>query len=161
MRLELAPAHRANERGSAFVVALLVVLLVSLLSIALLGLSDLDRGVSANGRFAEGAFFAAEAAVHMGINQVGADPAASITAIPTTTIGSVYSFRSGPRSASSPQPLVFVGTSTSPGFSVDVGTGYNTGGFIYNRYRINGTGAGPRNAQREVEVLVSYGPVPR
>jgi Tfp pilus assembly protein PilX len=161
MRPELPSGHRTEERGSAFVVALLVVLLVSLLSIALLGSSDLDRGVSANGQFAEGAFFAAEAAVQVGIDQVGADPVPSITAIPSTAIGGVYTFRSGSRGASGPQALVFNGTTDSPGFSLDAGTGYNTAGFVYNRYRINGTGDGPRNAQREVEVQVSFGPVPR
>jgi len=150
-----------GERGAALIVALLVVFLLFLLSAALLSVSDIENGVSANDNWSEGAFYAAEAGVQAGIDQVGINPTTSIAAIPLTTIGTSYTYRSGSRTDTSAQPLTFIGTLGTSGYSLGSGTGYNGAGYVYNIYQINATGSGPRNALREVEVQVSYGPVPR
>jgi hypothetical protein len=78
-----------------------------------------------------------------------------------TTIGTDYSFRSGHVSDGSAQPLTFVGAQNAQGYGMSMGTGYNEVGFVNNIYQINCTGIGPRNATREVEVQVTYGPVAR
>ena len=161
MTAEDRPEDNSRERGAALVVALLVVLLLFLLGMALLTLSEIENGVSVNDQWSGGAFYAAEAGVQGGIDQLGADPAVSTQAIPVTAIGGSYSFRSGARSDAGPQPLQFLGVTNAVGFDLNSGTGYNESGFVNNVYQVNSTGIGPRNSQREVEVRITYGPVPR
>ena len=56
-------------------------------------------------------------------------------------------------------PEELVGTTPAPGYSVTEGTGYAPSGYVFAQYRVQGTGTGPRNTEREVEVQVQVGPV--
>jgi hypothetical protein len=137
--------------------------LLSLLGAALLTMSGTETFGSFRSVYREGAFYAAEAGVHTGVDRVSTNIAASTPAIPVTDIGDeqLYSYRSGRRGDPGPQPFEFVGLRPGTGYSAAVGTGYNPAGYVFYDYRINVTGAGPRSAQREVEALVGYGPVPK
>ena len=155
------PEHHPirRDRGSVLMIALFIMIALSILGVALLTLSGTESNISYNGLWAEGAFNAAEAGIQTGLDKLSANAAASAQAIPVTTIGSAYQFRSGHRADPGSQPFLFRGERGEAGYSLAVGTGYNPSGYAFHSYQINSTGSGPRNAQREVEVLAEYGPV--
>jgi hypothetical protein len=148
-----------REKGSVMLVALFVMVVLSLLGVTFLTLSNTETFVASNALWSEGAFYAAEAGVQTGIDQLGANVAQAVAAIPQTTIGTDYNFRSGRRTDTAPQPLQFIRSRTAAGYSVEVGTGYNPSGYSFYVYQMNVTGTGPRNAQRELEVQAEFGPV--
>lgn len=150
--------RRFDDRGSALMVALLVMVVLSLLGAAFLGLSNSETLVVSNAVASEGAFFGAEAAVNTGLSQLGPNVTISTLPIPVTEIAPSYEYRSGTRNDTAPQPIQFLRSETGPGYSIEVGTGYNASGYVFNVYQVNGTGTGPRNAQREIEVQALYGP---
>ncbi len=148
---------RHNEKGSALVIALLLSLLLFSLGMALLAVSETENLIAANDQFAEGAFQAAEASVQVALDQIGIGSTDLV--VPETDIGSSYTFRSGRRDDVAPQPPQLIATTPGTGFSVGVSTGYNAGGYHFEIYELTGTGTGPRNTEREVEVQVELGPV--
>lgn len=156
-----AASRRPGERGTVLVVALFVLILLFVLGMSILTMSVAEGGIASNDVSTEGAFYAAEAGVQSAIAQVGANPTTSIQAIPLSTLSNGYSFRSGRKTDSSAQPLVYVGAVQVSGFAIGSGSGYGTSGFVNHVYRVNATGTGPRNAQREIEIQVEYGPVLR
>jgi hypothetical protein len=140
-------------------VALFVMVVLSLLGVTFLTLSNTESFVAANALWSEGAFYAAEAGIHRGIDQLGANVTTAVQAIPETAMGTDYRYRSGRRTDTAPQPLQFIRSRTAAGYSVEVGTGYNPSGYSFYVYQMNVTGTGPRNAQRELEVQAEFGPV--
>ncbi len=149
-----------SEAGSVLMIALFVMIIISLLGTALLTLSGVEHNIAHNGVWTEGAFSAAEAGVNVGISHISPIQATAEQAIPVTSIGSNYSYRSGRKTDSGAQPLEFKGQRIEPGYNIAIGTGFNRRGYSFYSYQINATGTGPRNAQREAEVLAEYGPVP-
>lgn len=152
---------KRGEKGTAFITALLMTTLLLVLAMALLAVSSDESGIAANDAWSEGAFYAAEAAVESAVDQIGPDPDASLQPIALTTISQGYTFRSGRRSDATAQPVRFIRATPAPGFNLGSGTGYNSVGFLYETYEVDATGAGPRNAQREIQAQVNYGPVAR
>jgi Tfp pilus assembly protein PilX len=151
--------HSRREAGSVLVVALLLMVLLSLLGVTLLTVAATEHTVAFNGLWSEGALTAAEGGVNRGLNQLSANAQTSLQAVPNTAIGAAYAYRSGPKTATTPQPLEFVASRVEDGYSVAMGTGYNPSGYAFHTYQINATGTGPRNARREVEIRAEYGPV--
>ena len=141
--------------------ALFVMVALSLLGLAMLTFSNVEHNMAYNGVWSEGAFAAAEAGVNAGINQLSPNTTTATQAVAQTTIAGVYTYRSGRKTDSTAQPLTYGGERVEPGYNIAVGLGYNPRGYSFFSYRINATGRGPRNAQREIEVLAEYGPVPR
>lgn len=152
---------RRGEEGSVLVVALLVMALLYLLGATLLAVSVDETAIAANDQGSEGAFFAAEAAVQQSIDQITEAQLDPPPAVPVTDIGDRCTFRSGGRDDTDPQSPELIGTVNRPGFSVGATTGYNSSAYVFYIFQVNGTGTGPRNALREVEVQVEYGPVAR
>jgi Tfp pilus assembly protein PilX len=152
---------QSGEKGSVLLMSLFVLIILSLLGCVLLTSSNTESSVAVNGLWSEGAFNAAEAGIHIGIDQLSSNPTASIQAVPVSSIGDSYSFRSGRRTDSAPQPFQFIRTQSESGYSLESGTGYNTSGYAFYIYQLNATGRGPLNAQREVEVQAEYGPAPK
>lgn len=150
-----------DETGSVLLLTLIAIIVLSLLGAALLNMSRTETFVSFRSVYREGAFYAGEGGIHIGLDQLSGNTVTSTQAIPLTTIGGNYTYRSGRLSDPGPQPLQFVGTKPGTGYSVAVGTGYNPAGYVFFNYQMNVTGTGPRNAQREVEVLAAFGPVPK
>ena len=124
------PVQRRNQRGSALMIALFVMIALSILGVALLTLSGTESNIAYNQLWTEGAFAAAESGVQTGLNQLSANTAISTAAIPVTAIGTgiyTYQFRSGRKSDAGPQPLQFLGTRVESGYSIAIGTGpYST-----------------------------------
>jgi len=153
----------SRERGSVLVVAVLVMMVLSFLGMAIMTMSVTEHSLAYNVVWGEGAFAAAEAGINAGINQLSANTTTAVNPIPSAdnkaTIGGSYQYWSGGKSTSGGQPLQFMTSRTEPGYSVAIGTGYNPSGYVFNSYRINATGTGPRNATREIEVQAEYGPV--
>ncbi|MCP3982305.1 MAG: hypothetical protein GY716_23630 [bacterium] len=146
-----------GERGSALVIALMVTVLLFVLGAALLATSDTETLIAANDQWSEGAFQAADAAVQVAVDQLDVDNTTAV--VSETTIGDVFVFKSGGRDDSSPQPPELMGTAPAAGYTVAQSTGYNNEGYSFAVYRISGTGTGPRNTEREVEVEVVIGPI--
>jgi Tfp pilus assembly protein PilX len=146
-----------GERGSALIVVLMVTMLLMLLGVGLLATSETELLIAANDHWSEGAFQAAEAAVQLAVDQLDVGNADDV--IEVTPLGDAFAFRSGGRDDDEPQPPEMVGTAPAPGYAVTEGTGYNPSGYVFAMYRVQGTGIGPRNTEREVEVQVQVGPV--
>jgi Tfp pilus assembly protein PilX len=151
-RFEVAVDQR--ERGVVLIVALLLMVLLFTLGAALLTMAETEGVIAANDVWSEGSFYAAEAAVQQAIDAIPG----SVAAVPVTNLGTDYRYRTGGRLDTSAQPPAIVQTVNGSGFAVSSSAGYNSTGFVFDVYEINGTGMGPRSAIREVEVQVEYGP---
>jgi Tfp pilus assembly protein PilX len=145
---------RTDERGSVLIVALLLMVLLFTLGAALLTMAETEGFIATNDVWSEGAFYAAEAAVQEVIDRMPGN----LAAVPVTALGQDYTYRTGGRDDASAQPPQVVATVAGAGFSVSTSGGYNSTGFVFDVYEINGTGMGPRSAMREVEVQIEYGP---
>lgn len=151
-----------GEEGSVLIVALLIMVLLFMLGAGLYSTAESEAVITSNDELSEGAFYAAEAAVQIAIDQIGPNPAQNIeNVVAAEQIGGQFTFRSGRRTDNAAEPPTYIGENTAPGYSIGSGTGYNTARYVFDIYQINATGTGPRNAQREVEVQVQYGPVAR
>jgi hypothetical protein len=139
-------------------VALLCMFVLSILGTVFLGISLTEHNITYNSVYSEGAFTAAEAGVQAGVAQLSPNTTSSAQAIPSTTFATSYNYQSGHRADRNPQPLQYVGEHNQPGFNLSKGNPYVPKGWVFRDYLIAVTGAGPRAAQREVEVLAEYGP---
>jgi hypothetical protein len=145
--------HRAwrqctNERGIALVIAISIMALLLAGGVFLLRMSSIEGDIAYNTVWAEGSFFAADAAINVGIDQMG--PTVSTWNPGATTIGGSFTYTPS---------LSFSGTQSQPGFSLGVGTGYNPAGFAFYSFAVTGSGTGPRSAQRTIDVTATYGPI--
>jgi len=158
----MATGHRrlrlARPAGSILLVALLCMFVLSILGTVFLGLSLTEHNITYNSVYSEGAFTAAEAGIQAGVSQLSPNTTSSTQAIPSTNFANNYNYQSGHRADRNPQPLQYVGQRTEPGFNLSKGNVYVPKGWVFRDYLIDVTGAGPRAAQREVEVLAEYGP---
>jgi len=144
--------------GSILMVALLCMFVLSVLGTVFLGISLTEHNITYNSVYSEGAFTAAEAGIQTGMAQLSANTATSAQAIPSTNFANTYSYQSGHRADRNPQPLQYIGERNQPGFNLSKGNIYVPKGWVFRDYQIAVTGAGPRAAQREIEVLAEYGP---
>ncbi len=154
------PLDRHKQEGSALILTVMMLALLLMLSTTLLVTATVESSIASNDRWSEGAFYAAEAAIHAALDQLIANPA-NPQPVAETDLGEHYVYRSGGREDTEPQPPESLGTISADGYSIGEGTVYNSGGFVFDIYQINGTGSGPRNSQREVEIQVEVGPVAR
>ena len=149
--------ERTGERGSALIVVLLITVLLLLLGVSLMATSETEMVIAANDHWSEGAFQAAEAAVQVTVDQLDVNNQSVV--VNETEIGDSFVFRSGKREDTSAQPPAVLGVEPGSGYSVAESTGYAPSGYGFGIFQVNGTGNGPRNTEREVEVLVRLGPI--
>ncbi len=143
-----------NNRGMALLVTIMLMTVLASMAGATLLFSRIDLMISSNLKRGTQSLYAADAGVGEAINQLSADRAASVQAIPPRDIGAGFAYQS--------KQLEFIGSrNNQAGYSLGVGTGYNPSGFAFDVYRINMTGTGPVNTAREIEALGAYGPVPK
>jgi Tfp pilus assembly protein PilX len=154
-----------NDRGITLVVVLMViVILLSVIGGGLL-FSGINTKISANYQTGTKAFYAADTGISAALNQLTLDPTTSTAAL-SKNMGGGLAYRSGHRTASTPQPLQFLRTTSQAGYSLDSGTGYNPSGYSFYQYQMNVTGTyttayGTELAGREIEAIAAYGPVPK
>ena len=154
-----------DDRGITLVVILMVMaILLSIIGAGLL-FSGINTKISGNYNVGVKAFYAADTGINAGMNQLAADPNTAIAAF-TKDMGGGLAYRSGHRNDSSPQPLQYKGLQNQAGYSLNMGSGYNTSGYAFYQYQMNVTGTyttgwGAVVAGRELEAQVTYGPVAR
>jgi len=142
--------HRlTDERGSVLVLALFIMALLMAVGVVLLRMSGSETDIAYNTVWAEGSFYAAEAALAVGIDQLGPTLVNDV-ALANTPLGTQFTQQGN---------VQFLGTTAQPGYSLGSGTGYNPAGYVFYTYTVSGTGTGPRNAQRQLEVRATFGPV--
>lgn len=146
--------HCTDERGIASVMAIFIMVLMLVSGIFLVRMSSTEGDIAYGTMWGEGSFFAADAAVNVGIDTIV--PGGPTCVQPTTAIGSFnYSVAAGAGADTN----CFLNTTQRAGYSLGSGTGYNPGGFVFYTFAITGVGTGPRSAQRTIDAQVSFGPV--
>jgi hypothetical protein len=140
----------SDERGMALVMALFIMAILLAAGSVLVRMSAIEGDIAYSTMWSEGSFFAADAAVNVGLDQ-GVAPTNLTTFAPgATTIGGSFTYTPS---------VTFSGTQPGAGYALGSGTGYNPGGFVFYNYAVTGSGTGPRSAQRTIDVVAAYGPV--
>jgi Tfp pilus assembly protein PilX len=138
---------RAGEDGMVLVLALILLLILTLIGISAISTTTFETGISGNERVGADAFYASEALVQIGLDQLP-----DTRAIPRTKIGeSSYGWSGDPTDKSAPMNMKSLGCYAQPGYDVSV--------WGFNRYQINGTGES-FGAMKEIEVQATNGPIP-
>ncbi len=130
-------SHRLNDKGMALIIAMMILLVLTLIGINAITSTTFEVSISGNERAGMDAFYASEAGVQVGINQIPVT-----NPITRTKLGEDSYYRSqiedrGP-------------------FLVE---GYDSR-WQFKRFQVNSTGEAFR-AVKEIEVQVRYGPFPR
>jgi hypothetical protein len=146
-----------REDGIALIITMLLLMLLLALGTGLLATATVESAIATNERWSEGAFYAAEAAIQTQVDQLAQGDTDGV--VDDTDLGQGFFCRSGGRDDDDPTPPEFIATIEAQGYSVAEGTGYGSGThFVFDVYQVTGTGTGPRNAAREIEVQVQVGP---
>jgi len=133
-----------NEKGLALIIALLILLVLTLIGISAISTTTFETSISGNERVGTDAFYASEAGIQIGLNQLP-----DTKPIPVTAIGKDSSCWSGsPMDKSSPQSLKSLGMYSKPGFDSSWG---------FKRYQVNATGSSFKG-MKELEVQSRFGP---
>jgi hypothetical protein len=134
----------------ALVMALFIMAILLAAGSVLVRMSATEGDIAYSTMWSEGSFFAADAAINVGLNQGVTPTNVTTSAVTQTTIGGSFTYQGN---------VTFSGTNNQPGFALGSGTGYNPGGFVFYNYAVTGSGTGPRSAQRTIDVVATYGPV--
>ncbi len=143
-----------DERGIALVIALSIMALLLVGGVFLLRMSSIEGDIAYNTVWAEGSFFAADAAINVAVDTIA--PNVSNCAGASTPIGNGYSYQV---LNTPPNPGCFAGAQQEAGYSLGRGTGYNPAGFVFYTFSFTGSGTGPRSAQRTIDAQATYGPI--
>jgi hypothetical protein len=158
----MANKFKDNEGITLVVVLMVMAILLSVIGAGLL-FSGMNAKITTSYQSGTRAFYAADAGLGQGLNQLSANTTTAIAAFGPIDMGNGLKYRSGSRAAGSPQPLHFVSTQQATGYSLNTGTGYNATGYVFYQYQINATGtydvAGYELSGREVEAQALFGPV--
>jgi hypothetical protein len=134
-----------NKNGVVLIIALLMLLILTLIGISSISTTTYETKISGNERVGTDAFYASEAGIQVGLNQLPDN----VNPIPKTQLkeDSFY-WSGGPKDEGNPKPLQNLGLYQKPGYDIT---------FVFNRYQVNTTGES-FGAPKEIEVQVSYGP---
>ena len=134
--------HMRSEKGTALIISLLLLLVLTVLALSLINTSTFEIGISGNEKTRLEAFYAAEAGIQMALSQLP-----SMNAIPVTPIGSDSRYWSGA-----------VGDRSNPTPSDSLGLAFQYGNdlslFGFRRIGIHITGESSKGPVRELEVQV-------
>lgn len=139
-----------KESGSALIIALLILLVLTLIGISSISTTTFETGIVGNERARMQAFYAAEAGIEEALNRLP-----STTPLPRTELqrqsryqpGSSY-WGGGVEDKDRPQGPQFLGKAFQPGEDVSAPS--------FRRYRIHVTGE-CMGAVQELEVQVKFG----
>jgi hypothetical protein len=133
--------HMRSEKGTALIVSLLLLLVLTILALSLINTSTFEIGISGNEKTRLEAFYAAEAGIQMALSQLP-----NMESIPQTRIGGDSQYWSGSvRDRSNPTPPESLGLAFQYGSDLSQ--------FGFRRIRIHVTGES-QGAVRELEVQV-------
>jgi hypothetical protein len=134
-----------SEKGMAMVVALVILLVLTLIGFSSISTSTFESSITGNERVGTDAFYAAEAGLQVGINQLPAT-----TAIPVSVLGPDSSYWSGsPSDKASPKSIYSLGNYRKEATEVNWG---------YKRYQVNASGES-LGATKQLEAQVIRGPI--
>jgi hypothetical protein len=137
-----------NERGIALVIALSIMALLLVGGVFMLRMSSIEGDIAYNTVWAEGSFYAADAAINVGLDQM--NPTLSTWNPGPTTIGGSFTYTPS---------VEFFSEQPAPGSSMCSSITYNPGCFKNLVFTLTGSGTGPRSAQRTIDAQASYGPI--
>ena len=137
-----------DERGIVLVIALFIMAILLVAGVFLVRMSATEGDIAYNTIWAEGSFFAADAAINVALDQLA--PVLTPVTIAQTTIGGSFTYSGN---------ITFSSTQQQAGYSLGAGTGYNPGGFVFYQFALTGSGTGPRSASRTINVQATYGPI--
>ena len=134
-----------DDKGIVLIVALLMLLVLTLLGISSISSTVFEANISGNDRVGADAFYAAEAGVQVGLNQLPAP-----NAIVRTKVGEEsYFWSGGPKDKGAPKDLQSFGLYQKAGYDAS---------WAFRRYQVNATGES-FGAAKEVEIQASMGPL--
>lgn len=137
-----------NDKGIALVIALMMLLVLTLIGINAITSTTHEAGISGNERVGTGAFYAAEAGIQVGLNQLNRFPS-NLIPVSRTKLGEDSYFWSGsPKDKNFPRAMDYLGLHAMPGYDVN---------WSFKRYQFNATGES-FGATREIEVQIANGP---
>jgi Tfp pilus assembly protein PilX len=134
---------KKDERGIAMVVALVILLVLTLIGFSSINTSTFESSISGNERTGTDAFYAAEAGLQVGFNQLP-----DITAVPVTALGDASYWSGSIKDKAAPKDLTAGGLYQKPGFDVS---------FSFRIYGVTTSGES-FGAKKEVDSKASYGP---
>jgi len=133
-----------NEKGVALIIALMMLLILTLIGISAISTTTFETSISGNERVGTDAFYASEAGIQIGLNQLP-----DTKPIPVTPIGADSSCWSGsPLDKNSPLNLRSFGLYPKAGFDVS---------WSFKRFQVNTTGMSFKGT-KELEVQTRLGP---
>jgi Tfp pilus assembly protein PilX len=144
--------HRKGEEGIALVVALVILLVLTVIGFVAVSTTIFESNIAGNERVATDAFYAAEAVLEVGYNQLP-----DTTEIPKSGTGdnnrmvvgaSSYGWTGTAQDKGSQKPIQHKGLYVKPGYDTS---------FSFSRYAIQVAGESS-GASREIDSMVSYGP---
>lgn len=132
-----------DERGVAMVVALVVLLVLTLIGFSSINTTTFESNISGNERSGTDAFYAAEAGLQVGFNQLP-----NTAAIAATALGDASYWSGTTKDKAAPKALTAGGLYKKEGYDVS---------FSFRTYGVNAAGDSG-GAVKEVDSKVSYGP---
>ena len=134
-----------NERGVVLIIALMLLLVLTLIGISSISTTSFDNIISGNERLSSTAFYASEAGIQVGLNQIpDTTPIAKKDIGPDTST----SYRGGGLNGGG--GVKFVGWAQNVGHDQT---------WSFKRFQVNATGES-LGASKEIEVQARYGPFP-
>ena len=132
-----------DEKGIAMVVALVILLVLTLIGFSSINTTTFESNIAGNERSGTDAFYAAEAGLQVGLNQIPSVAPISVTALKDASYwsGSI-------KDKSSPKSLVAGKSFPYPGYDQS---------FSFRIYGVTTSGQS-FGAMKEVDSKVSYGP---
>ena len=134
-----------NQKGVVLVLALLLLLVLTLLGISLINTTTFEGQISGNERVRTDAFYAAEAGIQRGVNQLPLRDAIPRSRLKEDT----FYWSGGPAHKGAPKELEFMGWYAPPGDDIER--------FASMRIKLNATGES-FSGMKELEVQLRYGP---
>jgi len=134
-----------KKNGVVLVIALLLLLVLTLIGISSISTTTFETGISGNERVGADAFYASEAGIHVGLNQL---PDSTQAIAKTKLKEDSYYWSGQAQDEESPKNLQSLGVHQRAGFD-------STWGF--KRFQVNTTGKS-FGGTKEIEAQVSYGP---
>jgi len=133
-----------EKKGIAIIIALLMLLVLTLIGISSITTTNFETNLSGNERLNTDAFYAAEAGIQVGINQIPDTNPIQKTELKENS----YYWSGRANDKGDPKSLKSLGLYPMAGFDSS---------WAFKRFQVNSTGES-FGATKEIEVQVSYGP---
>jgi len=133
-----------EKKGIAIIIALLMLLVLTLIGISSITTTNFETNISGNERLKTGAFYAAEAGIQVGINQIPDTNPIQKTELKEDS----YYWSGGANDEASSKSPTSLGLHPKAGFDSS---------WAFKRFQLNSTGRFS-GTTKEIEVQVSYGP---